>query len=296
MYAVTNQNNFNQNFEGVLSKARGFRLPKQKFEEVQRIYELNDFQLQMLKDYCEYSIFDFELPIDYIKKSNIPYHHKDNIDIFVDDKIERCTKVRKIIKSKRLNSNVEIYNKILTNKIKVKAYQTDRAQTGLYKTNREKRWESHPENYQYAYRRDCNDIEASLILQVCTFRGADKRLIAVLQQNELIPYDYKEYTCPVTGEVLLYSNFEDEILHPEHGKSSFQVGHLEPLKSAGTHCANNIGWISDDGNRIQGSLSMDQVNELLKRIYINRPELREMDFSLNMNNKAMNYEETKFNN
>ena len=39
MYAVTNQNNFNQNFEGVLSKARGFRLPKQKFEEVQRIYE-----------------------------------------------------------------------------------------------------------------------------------------------------------------------------------------------------------------------------------------------------------------
>lgn len=256
-----------------------------------KISNLNDSQLQILKDYCEYSIYNFELPIDYIDKNHTPYHHKDNVDIYLNETIERCTKVRRIIKNPSMNPKAEIFKKILAKKIKVKSYQTDRAQTGLYQTNREKRWESHPNNYQYAYRRDCNDVEASLILQVCTFKGADKELVSVLQSNGLIPENFSEYTCPVTGDVLVYSEFEEEILHPEHGKSSFQVGHLEPLKSSGTHCAKNIGWISDDGNRIQGSLSMDQVNALLRRIYINRPDLH-VDFHVNIDGKEVVIEET----
>ena len=42
---------------------------------------------------------------------------------------------------------------------------------------------------------------------------------------------------------------------------------------ANGHTADNISWISENGNRIQGSLSLDEVDDLLRRIYRNRPEL-----------------------
>ncbi len=105
------------------------------------------------------------------------------------------------------------------------------------------------------------------------FRGADKELVSMLQKNRLRPDHFDEYKCPITGDVLIYQDFENEILNPLHGKSAFQVGHLNPLKSTGGHNADNIGWISDDGNRIQGSLSMDEVNALLIKIFKNSPEL-----------------------
>ena len=234
---------------------------------------LDDDKFEILKDYCLNSIYTYELPIDYIKRDAIPFHCADNIDVFIIPEIERCTKIRKLIKDPNLNPKADIFKKIISKKIKVKAYQTDRAQTGAHQTNREKRWESHPDNYQFAFRRDCNDVEASLILQVCMFEGADPVLVRMLQNNNLLPLNFDIYKCPITGEVLKYNDFEQEILNQIHGKSCFQVGHLNPLKSTGGHTANNIGWISDDGNRIQGSLSMEEVDQLLKRIYHNRPEL-----------------------
>lgn len=239
-----------------------------------KIAYLDNSQLTILKDYCSNSIYSFELPIDYIERHAVPFHSANNIDVFITPAIVRCTKVRKLIKDKDLNPKAAIFSKIISQKIKVKAYQTDRAQTGEHQTNREKRWESHPDNYQFAFRRDCNDVEASLILQVCTFAGADETLVHMLQTHDLLPNSLEIYKCPITGEPMQYSDFEEEIEHRVHGKSSFQVGHLNPLKSTGGHEAANIGWISDDGNRIQGSLSMDEVNQLLIRIYTNRPELR----------------------
>lgn len=241
---------------------------------VAKVNSLDTKKLQILKDYCSNSIFEFELPIDYIKRDAKPFHTVDNIDIFITPAIIRCMKVRNLIKDSSSNPKADVFKKIISKKIKVKAYKTDRAQTGNHKTNREKRWESHPENFQYAFRRDCNDVEASLILQVCMFEGVDQKLVDILQEEGLIPESYEKYKCPITGEVLNYSEFENEILHPEHGKSNFQVGHLEPLKAKGRHEAINIGWISNDGNRIQGNLSIEEVKKLLMRIYRNRPELR----------------------
>ena len=230
-----------------------------------------------MKDYCLNSIFNFELPIDYISKTARPFHYKDNIDLFITPEIERCTLVRKLIKNSHLNPKASIFSKIISKKIKVKAYQTDRAQTGTYKTNREKRWESNPNNYQFAFRRDCNDIESNLILQVCMFEGVDNRIVQMLIDNELLPNNFPKYKCPITGDILKYTNFENEILNRVHGVSSFHVGHLTPLKSLGTHVASNIGWMSADGNRIQGDLTITEVNELLNRIYNNRAELRNID-------------------
>ncbi len=134
--------------------------------------------------------------------------------------------------------------------------------------------EAHPLNFQFALHRDCNQIETELLLQVCTFKGLDKKLVTLLQNQNLLPSTFENYKCPVTGEFLYYTDFENEILNQTHGKSMFQVGHLTPLKNGGKHISDNIGWISDDGNRIQGSLSLNEVDNLLLKIYKNRIDLR----------------------
>lgn len=238
-----------------------------------KLASLNSEKLSLLIDFSTNSIFQYELPIDYICKDKNPLHSSNNIDLFITKDMQRNTLVRKLIRNSKINPNVKLFSKILENKIKVKAYKTDRAQTGKYKTNREERWESHPQNYQFAYRRDCNNIETVLILQICRFKGAPQSLLESLYKNHLLKTDIADYKCPITGDPLLYNDLKHEILNTKHGKSSFQVGHLDPLKLTGKHKPDNIAWLSEDGNRIQGSLSFQEVNSLLKRIYKNRPEL-----------------------
>ena len=110
---------------------------------------------------------------------------------------------------------------------------------------------------------------------VKVFQGANPALVKMLQDRGYLPDSFPIATCPITGERLDYDKFVNDVLHPSHGRSAFQVGHLNPLKTVSTgeswgHTASNISWISDDGNRIQGSLSMAEVDELLIKTYINR--------------------------
>ncbi|OGG30277.1 hypothetical protein A2971_00370 [Candidatus Gottesmanbacteria bacterium RIFCSPLOWO2_01_FULL_46_21] len=95
-------------------------------------------------------IGSLELPIWYktdpIKGGK---HQKDNIFWF--SPYEDLEIIRKLVA-----------NKMIVTKIQVKAYLTDRRQTGDYQTNREIRWESHPNSPQYASRIDCMQIEAKL--------------------------------------------------------------------------------------------------------------------------------------
>ena len=156
-------------------------------------------------------------------------------------------------------------------KIKVKTYLTDRVLTGAHKTNREKRWETHPGSVHFALRRDCLDIERSLIEQVCKFDGFPKKLQSDLVGLQLIKRPTDVSRCPVTMEPLSYPEFERELREPDHGKASFQVGHLNPLKAVNDdpqsgHTALNISWVSANGNRIQGSLSLDETRGLIRRI------------------------------
>lgn len=61
-------------------------------------------------------------------------------------------------------------------------------------------------------------------------------------------------------------------MNPTHGNSNFQVGHLNPLKLDDPnslifgHTPENISWISKDGNRIQGDMSLKETRNLLIRI------------------------------
>lgn len=270
---------WNQNLEGDV-RYSSYETCEAIFNKLlNKIASLDADSFNLLKVFFDYTIIAYEMPIDYINRFASPIHTPENIDLFLNEDIKKCVTMRMFVRDRNRNPASEVFQKILTDKIHVKTYLTDRAQTGDYKTNREKRWEAHPNSVQYALRRDCMKIETKLLMQIATFEGCDTKLIKNLQQDGLLPYEFKYCKCPITGDIIQYSEFADDALHPIHGKSKFQVGHLNPLKASDTtgangHTAENISWISENGNRIQGSLSIDEVNELLKRIYKNRPELR----------------------
>ena len=245
-----------------------------------KIANLSTEDFNMLKEFFNNTVVPYEMPVDYIDRFASPIHTAQNVDLFLNDEIKDCITMRRFIRDTRRNPASEVFQTILANKIKVKTYLTDRALTGDYKTNREKRWETHPNSVQYALRRSCMKIETKLLLQIATFEGCDTRLVHNLQHDGLLSDPFEYCKCPITGDNIQYNEFADDALHPTHGKSKFQVGHLNPLKASDTdgvngHTADNISWISENGNRIQGSLSIDEVNALLKRIYQNRPELRD---------------------
>lgn len=249
------------------------------YKLLEKIANLSDDDFNLLKEFFNCTVVPYEMPIDYVRRFASQIHTAQNIDLFLNNEIKDCIAMRRFIRDTQKNPESEVFQTILADKIKVKTYLTDRALTGDYKTNREKRWETHPNSVQYALRRDCMKIETKLLLQIATFEGCDETLVHKLQQEGLLSSSFNYCKCPITGDNIQYNEFANDALHPTHGKSKFQVGHLNPLKASsanGTngHTADNISWISENGNRIQGSLSIEEVNALLKRIYVNRPELR----------------------
>jgi hypothetical protein len=211
------------------------------------------------------------MPIDYRDRSlGAPIHRRDNIVWIWDELPARVVKLRAFLLGKTAEVTarafVEAYNKI-----KVKTYLTDRALTGEHKSNREKRWETHPQSYQFALRRDCLEIELALINQMCHFAGFPADLRTALERADLLIPLPEPFRCPITMEPMSYAEFERELLNPKMGRAAFQVGHLNPLKAINEdprqgHTAQNISWISSDGNRIQGHLGLDETRELIKRI------------------------------
>lgn len=148
---------------------------------------------------------------------------------------------------------------------------TDRAQTGLYQTNREKRWEAHPNSVHYANRVTAWEIEGKLLKQICFFQGFPVEALERLVDKGIVG-DEPHTRCPITLEPLSFFDFASEMLNPNHGRSTFQVGHLSPLKAldrrqtdAG-HTSNNISWITSVGNRFQGDMSVQETLDLITRI------------------------------
>jgi hypothetical protein len=215
----------------------------------------------------------YEAPLDYSHRFTAQgrLHQQGNLIWFYDELILRTLKLRKFLTDSSTSSDHEFFKTVLSDKIKVKTYLTDRVLTGDYKTNREKRWETHPNSVHFAERRVCMAIEYALVTQICAFEGFPHSSLIQLQQANVLPQNLPTALCPITGDELSYEAFRGELLNPTHGKSDFQVGHLNPLKlsvdgeTAG-HTANNISWISADGNRIQGSLSLNDVRKLIQHI------------------------------
>ena len=244
------------------------------FGECKKIFEklisglcdvLNDEKIEILCKFQEFKINAYELPIDYIKSETSHMHSSSNMIWFWDEKYIQTIQLRSILMSD-VNPQANTFSKMLKDKIKVKTYLTDRVQTGNHKTNREKRWEVHPNSVHFALRRKCLLIEKTLIEQVLNFKNCPED---ILKSTEELVEKTDVYRCPVSLFPMNFLEFENEILHPIHGESKFQVGHLNPLKynsnnRENTHSFENIGWITDHGNRIQGSLSLNEIKDLLQ--------------------------------
>ncbi len=153
-------------------------------------------------------------------------------------------------------------DRLIITKIQVKAYLTDRRQTGDYQTNREVRWEGHPNSPQYASRTDCMLIEAKLLAQIFLFVGApdlEETSISVIEKALVSKFKKDGFRCPISGKPIFYNEFLEKVTSPTHGRSGFQVGHLNPLASTGKHIASNTSWITDLGNRVQGESSLEEI-------------------------------------
>lgn len=219
------------------------------------------------------SLLPYEAPLDYQARKTAAgrLHERGNIMWLFDPLVLRTLKLRQFLTEPQKSPDSKFFKMVLTEKIRVKTYLTDRVLTGDHKTNREKRWETHPESVHFAERRVCMAIEYALVTQVCRFQGFPQASITQLQAQNVLPASLPTALCPITGDALSYESFRDELLNPAHGRAAFQVGHLNPLKlgdasSASGHRADNISWISADGNRIQGSLSLEDVRLLIQQI------------------------------
>ena len=131
---------------------------------------------ELLTLFLDHSILPYEVPLDYISRPALAdgktkIHRLGNIKWICTDTMLRTLKLRKFLTSPDTSPDAAFFRRVLNDKIKVKTYLTDRALTGEYKTNREKRLEVHPQSVQFADRHSCMAIEYVLIKQLCAFDG-----------------------------------------------------------------------------------------------------------------------------
>jgi hypothetical protein len=242
-------------------------------------------KLQLLRNFRRHSQLPYELPIDYVeRRQTAGLHSSDNVEFFWGETPQLAIALREYLLNSAEHSFAVFFRKAYE-KIRVKSYLTDRTLTGDHKTNREKRWEAHPLSVHFSLRRDCMGIEVALINQLCYFAGFPANLQHELESRGLICFEDGKFSesrrasvtvsrCPITLEPLSYEEFRGELLSQRHGRASYQVGHLHPLKATSDnphagHTARNISWISAQGNRIQGEYSVDETRELIFRIISN---------------------------
>lgn len=210
-------------------------------------------------------IGSLELPIDYKISLNKDGEH-------AHDNIFWCSPLKAINKLREW-----VDNKNIITKIQVKSYLTDRRQTGNYQTNREVRWEANPKSPQFAPRQDCFEIESKLLSQISTFVGAPdlpEELIPMVEKALGGKYEKNSFRCPISGKPILYNEFFEKVSSPTHGRSGFQVGHLNPLATTGGHNSGNVSWITDLGNRVQGDSSLEEIaNEIFYMADFHRERL-----------------------
>mgnify|MGYP000707235835 CR=1 FL=1 len=214
----------------------------------------------------------YEIPLDYNDSAITPIHQVDNISWCWGELPTGLVQLRVYLMDSSQHNYSDFFKGVYK-KIKTKTYLTDRVLTGKHKTNREKRWECHPDSVHFSLRKVAWAIEIKLIQQVCNFDGFPVKLQKKLITEGIIESKDGIERCPITYELLLFEAFKNEIENTTHGKSDFQVGHMNPLKADEEgftgHSSDNISWISEQGNRIQGSNSVQFIRQFIIKIYKN---------------------------
>lgn len=152
---------------------------------LKEISALSKDDLLLLVKFKEFTSVPYELPFDYINRYADKLHSERNIYLAFNEVARSTVRLRSFLFDDSKNPDAIVFKEIYKNKVKIKTYLTDRAQTGLYQTNREKRWETHPRSVQFALRIDCMKIESKLLLQVAKFKGANADLVAGLKEKDI---------------------------------------------------------------------------------------------------------------
>jgi hypothetical protein len=159
-------------------------------------------------------------------------------------------------------------------KIQVKAYCTDKVTMPPFYSNRDVRWATWATDQgsdktfavQYASHRDCAMIELELMAQLFEFESAPKLPVGLAAELEQVRGEALKTTsrvCFITGKVLNFAAYAKGAIEAKGGRSKYHVGHVLPLTRGGRHEYENIEWTSDDGNRIQGNDTLEEIEAKL---------------------------------
>jgi len=176
----------------------------------------------------------YEFPVGYHNPQAEPLHTADNIAWLDSDDLRWLLKARAVLRTASAD-DLPAIRELEKKKLEVKVFKTDRALTGKDKTNRAKRWEVLAGDFQHATQPECWSAERKLTADLARFENFPASLAAGFVENGLIPADAEKTRCPVTLEILNYSQLAQSLLTATHGVSDYQIGHLNPLKRGGKH-------------------------------------------------------------
>lgn len=157
--------------------------------------------------------------------------------------------------------------KKLLAKVQVKSHATDKVTMPPHFSNRDYRWATWVTSEQFATRTECYAVELELLSQVLEFEGAPT--LSAAQRAQVEQHLGRTLAvgarrCSITGVPMKYADFITAVTNPAAGKSPYHVGHLSPLTRGGKHEKSNVVWMTEQGNRIQGNDTFDEIVALLK--------------------------------
>jgi hypothetical protein len=213
----------------------------------------------------QYNRVPYEFPLSYLDLTQPQLHRASNVNWVLNDDLKWLLKARRVLAATE-SAHRETIRAIIKNKFEVKVFKTDRSLTGKDKTNRAKRREVLPGDFQHATLEQCWSAERQLSADLVAFDGFPPELKRAFEEENLLPAGQPPTCCPVTLEPLNFATLAAAVLTSTHGVSDYQIGHLHPLKRSGKHEGANVRWQSADGNRIQGDLTIEQTHQLLDQI------------------------------
>ena len=216
--------------------------------------------------YATQGLGSFDIPVGYIKELNVEGKHKEkNIGWIKPFHINY--QLRTVLKNGfiRVGGNPRSARNALK-KIQIKSYCTDKVTKPPFFSNRDIRWATWTNNYQYVSHYNCCLIELELMIQIFEFINAPKLDVILkdgIEKRRGKPIIENSRKCYITGKDMCFKTYLEGAISPKGGKSLYHVGHFKPLTRRGKHHHANIEWISDDGNRIQGNDTLKEIQEKL---------------------------------
>lgn len=174
---------------------------------------------ETLNDFLKHNLDPYELPIGYVDDttSTVPWIHRPgNLEWIWAGPSKETIAFRTALEeidceypvslpagaTQPSVSNVplkEIMSGILKKKIKTKTHLTDRVQVGEHQTDREKRWECHPDSVHYSSLEEAWRIEHRLLTQLVNFQDFPQEVRSRLAASGLIVGSTHTEACPITG-------------------------------------------------------------------------------------------------